>query len=92
MRRVFFVVQSAFWVQYMMSPNRTGSWRANTTSGSVGCVCIMTAGTVFLMWLGEQIDEYGMGNGISLIIWRGSWRGCRGRSAACGRTRPRSDR
>ncbi len=31
----------------------------------------MTAGTVFLMWLGEQIDEYGMGNGISLIIMAG---------------------
>jgi preprotein translocase subunit SecY len=31
-------------------------------------VLIMTAGTVFLMWLGEQIDEYGIGNGISLLI------------------------
>lgn len=31
----------------------------------------MTAGTLFLMWLGEQIDEYGMGNGISLIIMAG---------------------
>jgi len=28
-------------------------------------------GTVFLMWLGEQIDEYGIGNGISLIIMAG---------------------
>ena len=28
----------------------------------------MTAGTVFLMWLGEQISEKGIGNGISLII------------------------
>ena len=27
-------------------------------------VLIMTCGTVFLMWLGEQIDEYGIGNGI----------------------------
>jgi preprotein translocase subunit SecY len=31
----------------------------------------MTAGTIFLMWLGEQIDEYGIGNGISLIIMAG---------------------
>ena len=31
-------------------------------------VLTMTAGTVFLMWLGEQIDEYGIGNGISLLI------------------------
>ncbi len=34
-------------------------------------VITMTAGTVFLMWLGEQIDEYGIGNGISLIIMAG---------------------
>jgi len=31
----------------------------------------LTGGTVFLMWLGEQIDEYGIGNGISLIIMAG---------------------
>jgi preprotein translocase subunit SecY len=34
-------------------------------------VMIMTCGTVFLMWLGEQIDEYGIGNGISLLIMAG---------------------
>jgi preprotein translocase subunit SecY len=34
-------------------------------------VFTMTAGTVFLMWLGEQIDEYGIGNGISLLIMAG---------------------
>lgn len=32
---------------------------------------IMTTGTVFLMWLGEQIDEFGIGNGISLLIMAG---------------------
>jgi preprotein translocase subunit SecY len=31
----------------------------------------MTAGTIFLMWLGEQIDQFGIGNGISLIIMAG---------------------
>jgi len=31
----------------------------------------LTGGTMFLMWLGEQIDEYGIGNGISLIIMAG---------------------
>jgi preprotein translocase subunit SecY len=34
-------------------------------------VTIMTAGTIFLMWLGEQIDEFGIGNGISLLIMAG---------------------
>src|SRR3954454_8392175 len=35
------------------------------------CVATMTAGTVFLMWIGEQIDEFGIGNGISLLIMAG---------------------
>ena len=34
-------------------------------------VLTMTCGTVFLMWLGEQIDEFGIGNGISLLIMAG---------------------
>ena len=34
-------------------------------------VLTMTAGTIFLMWLGEQIDEFGIGNGISLLIMAG---------------------
>lgn len=31
----------------------------------------MTAGTLFMMWLGELITEYGIGNGISLLIFAG---------------------
>lgn len=34
-------------------------------------VITMVAGTVFLMWIGEQINERGIGNGISLIIFAG---------------------
>ncbi|MBA7643398.1 Protein translocase subunit SecY [subsurface metagenome] len=34
-------------------------------------VLTMTAGTIFIMWLGEQITERGIGNGISLIIFAG---------------------
>ena len=34
-------------------------------------VMTMTCGTIFLMWLGEQIDEFGIGNGISLLIMSG---------------------
>jgi len=34
-------------------------------------VLTLTAGTAFIMWLGEQITEYGIGNGISLIIFAG---------------------
>ena len=34
-------------------------------------VLVLTAGTAFLMWLGEQINEGGIGNGISMIIFAG---------------------
>ncbi len=42
-------------------------------------VLTLTAGTAFLMWLGEQITEKGIGNGISLIIFAGIV--CRGPEA-----------
>jgi preprotein translocase subunit SecY len=34
-------------------------------------VLTLTAGTVFIMWLGEQIDEHGIGNGMSVLITAG---------------------
>src|SRR4029079_5356141 len=48
-----------------------------TTSGALHpmwyftTLVMMTAGTLFVMWLGEQIDEFGIGNGISLLIMAG---------------------
>ncbi|NMC41045.1 MAG: preprotein translocase subunit SecY [Bacteroidales bacterium] len=44
------------------------------TSGTffmVSSVIILTAGTIFVMWLGEKITDKGIGNGISLIIMIG---------------------
>lgn len=44
----------------------------NPGIGSILLIAItLTAGTTFLMWLGEQITEKGIGNGISLIIFAG---------------------
>ncbi|MEG3348745.1 preprotein translocase subunit SecY [Novacetimonas sp. GS1] len=37
----------------------------------VSCVLTLVGGTMFLMWLGEQITSRGVGNGISLIIFAG---------------------
>src|SRR5207253_4732181 len=34
-------------------------------------VLTLTTGTIFVMWLGEQITERGVGNGISLLIFAG---------------------
>ena len=38
---------------------------------TIATVIFLTSGTIFLMWLGEQITERGIGNGISLIIFIG---------------------
>jgi preprotein translocase subunit SecY len=70
------LVQASFYVQYVLAsqanrgagfgiPGYDGFWFA------FSAVMTMTAGTLFLMWIGEQIDEYGIGNGISLIIMSG---------------------
>jgi len=63
------VVQSLMFMKLLGGEGLTyaGMYYEAMIMGVVG----MTAGTVFLMWLGEQIDEYGIGNGISLIIMAG---------------------
>jgi preprotein translocase subunit SecY len=38
---------------------------------TLSTVILLTSGTIFMMWLGEQITERGIGNGISLIIFIG---------------------
>jgi len=38
---------------------------------TISMIIAMTAGTMFLVWLGELITEYGIGNGVSLIIFAG---------------------
>jgi preprotein translocase subunit SecY len=67
------VIQAAFWMRYMMNPQDPlvyREWLDSKMAYFVG-VLGLTCGTVFLMWLGEQIDEYGIGNGISLLIMAG---------------------
>jgi preprotein translocase subunit SecY len=65
------VGQSAMWVRYMMESMDVVPAAYQTFWHGFLCVCIMTAGTIFLMWIGEQIDEFGIGNGISLLIMAG---------------------
>src|SRR5437660_3642349 len=69
------IIQSYILVSYMMDPTRTGGAiylpGYNHAIHWVTAIATLTAGTIFLMWLGEQIDEYGIGNGISLIIMAG---------------------
>jgi preprotein translocase subunit SecY len=71
------IIQSWFYLPYIES--QEGLIHAQFLNSSGGllwnwkiiAVIIMTAGTIFLMWLGEQIDEFGIGNGISLLIMAG---------------------
>jgi preprotein translocase subunit SecY len=57
-----------FWLQSLKSPTGIPVVPHSGPSFQVIAVMTMTCGTVFLMWLGEQISERGIGNGISLII------------------------
>jgi preprotein translocase subunit SecY len=66
-------VQSYMWINYV-SGIGGNSIVYNEWSGfypTLVSAITMTAGTIFLMWIGEQIDEYGIGNGISLLIMAG---------------------
>ncbi len=50
---------------------REGVLSSATALPMVAMVLSMVAGTIFLVWLGELITEYGIGNGISIIIFGG---------------------
>ncbi len=72
------VIQAMIWMKYLVSqglifPEYTGPsiFLGLSFTYMVMSLLMLTTGTVFLMWLGEQIDEYGIGNGISLIIMAG---------------------
>ena len=58
------LINETIWLSMESSFVANVSWQ-------LAAVLTMTAGTVFLMWLGEQIDEFGIGNGISLLIMAG---------------------
>lgn len=65
------VVQSVGWLSYITKVNLVyPNWAHNPLWWTMAIVS-MTAGCLFLMWLGEQIDKYGIGNGVSLIIAAG---------------------
>jgi preprotein translocase subunit SecY len=58
--------QSTVAPQFLSGPGGALHWTWLVTT-----LLMMTCGTMFVMWLGEQIDEFGIGNGISLLIMAG---------------------
>jgi preprotein translocase subunit SecY len=66
-------IQGYFMASWLESQNTAG--QTLVLEPGVGfklmTVLTLTSGTIFLMWLGEQITERGIGNGISLVIFAG---------------------
>ncbi|MEI2454185.1 preprotein translocase subunit SecY [Lysobacter firmicutimachus] len=58
-------------LQSSMAPNGVPVVYSPGMGFILTAVIALTAGTMFLMWLGEQITERGVGNGVSLIIFAG---------------------
>jgi len=65
------VVQAVGWLSFITGSGLVYSGWASNPLWWVMAVTALTAGTIFLMWLGEQIDRFGIGNGVSLIIMAG---------------------
>jgi len=68
------MIQAFFIALWLENPNTFGGMQIVANPGWGFCfttVMTLTAGTVFLMWLGERIQEGGVGNGMSLIITAG---------------------
>jgi len=67
------IVQAMFWIKMFVGQGVVQASMLNHHFGMFWTVSLftLTAGCVFMMWLGEQIDEYGLGNGISLLILAG---------------------
>ena len=72
---VICLVQSFMWIRGLASGGLLGVGVIldgyNNVWGTLAGAVWMTTGTVVLMWIGEQIDAYGIGNGISLLIMAG---------------------
>jgi len=71
------IFQSWFYIESYVEPQQLVALAFQSPSGALiwywkfAAIMTMTGGTMFLMWLGEQIDEFGIGNGISLLIMAG---------------------
>jgi len=65
------VLQGAAYVAYLRNVNRDALIESYQTYFWISTVIILTAGTLFVMWLGEKIQDKGLGNGTSIIIMVG---------------------
>ncbi|HIR19470.1 MAG TPA: preprotein translocase subunit SecY, partial [Candidatus Pelethomonas intestinigallinarum] len=71
---VAIAVLQALGYYFLMRNNTTAGFAILTDTGVWAALVIMVsfvAGSSFLMWLGEQCNEFGVGNGISMILFAG---------------------
>lgn len=64
-------VQAGAYVAYLRQVNNTALLDSYAPYFWVSTTIVLTAGTLFVMWLGEKITDKGLGNGTSLIIMVG---------------------
>lgn len=65
------MVQAAAYVAYLKNVNRDALIQGYQAYFWTSTVVVLTAGTLFVMWLGEKIQDKGLGNGTSIIIMVG---------------------
>ncbi len=65
------VLQAGTYVAYLTNQNREALIPAYQPYFWISTVILLTAGTLFVMWLGEKIQDKGLGNGTSIIIMVG---------------------
>lgn len=71
------ILQAAIACSLLLKTDSAGAGKSFVAASAAGSefffygIISLTVGTVFLMWLGEQIEEFGIGNGMSLLIMIG---------------------
>jgi preprotein translocase subunit SecY len=68
---LFQAIGISYGIEAMRSPEGLPVVTHPGMSFLIIAVIALTAGTIFVMWIGEEISEHGIGNGISLIIFAG---------------------
>ena len=59
------------WAYYMLMKNNYGILTNDSIWAALVIIVSFIAGSCFVMWMGEQITEFGIGNGISMILFAG---------------------
>jgi preprotein translocase subunit SecY len=64
-------ILQAYGLTVLFSSSQVGILKNPSPGTIISIILTLTAGTIVIMWLGELITEYGVGNGVSLIIFAG---------------------